>query len=67
VLDALGVARRSERFLRQNVGPAFACNFLSVPLAMAGHGTRLAALRMSASLILVLGNAMRLGRGEADA
>ncbi len=63
VTGAVGIARRAYRIMRENLAWAFAYNIVAIPLAATGHLTPLAAaIGMSASSLLVVGNAMRLLR-----
>jgi Cu2+-exporting ATPase len=63
VVALLDTARRAERLVRQNFALAFAYNAVAVPLAVVGLVTPLvAALAMSGSSLLVVGNALRLTR-----
>ena len=63
VTEVLGVARRSLGLVRENIAFALVYNALAVPLAMLGLVTPLiAALAMSSSSLIVVGNALRLSR-----
>ncbi|NYZ13188.1 cadmium-translocating P-type ATPase [Azospirillum sp. RWY-5-1] len=65
ILEAIEVARRSGVLVRQNIGIAIVYNVFAVPLAMGGMLTPLlAALAMSSSSLIVIANALRLGRGR---
>ena len=62
--EGLGVARATRRVIGQNIAWAIAYNAIAVPLAMMGWiSPWAAALGMSASSLLVVGNAARLQRG----
>ncbi|MBV8651129.1 MAG: HAD-IC family P-type ATPase, partial [Alphaproteobacteria bacterium] len=66
ITETLAVARRSASLIRENLGFALAYNALAVPLAMLGLVTPLlAAAAMSASSLIVVGNALRLAGRRA--
>ncbi|MEO8366383.1 MAG: heavy metal translocating P-type ATPase [Pseudoxanthomonas sp.] len=68
VPQAIDVARRTRRVIRQNLGWALGYNLLALPLAAAGWVTPwLAALGMALSSLAVTVNALRLTRVPANA
>ena len=63
IVATLRMARRTQAIVRQNFLLAIGYNVIAVPLAFLGFVTPLvAALAMSGSSLLVVGNAMRLKR-----
>ena len=68
VVQAVRVARQTQRIVRQNFALAIGYNIVAVPLALFGIVTPLiAAVAMSGSSLIVVGNAMRLKRMKGRA
>ena len=66
--DAFALARRTRRIIRQNIAWAIAYNLVMLPLALTAQLTPwVAALGMSVSSLLVVGNALRIVRAAPSA
>lgn len=63
LVDAIQLSRRSRQVIRQNLSWALCYNLLALPLAALGFvAPWMAAIGMSASSLVVVGNALRLSR-----
>ncbi len=61
IIDAIQLAKKTQRIIRQNFAWALGYNLLALPLAAMGYiPPWVAAIGMSASSLLVVSNAMRL-------
>ncbi|WP_338593371.1 heavy metal translocating P-type ATPase metal-binding domain-containing protein [Shewanella khirikhana] len=62
-IDAVTIARSTNRIIRQNLAWALGYNVFILPLAVTGHVVPyIAAIGMSASSLIVVGNSLRLLR-----
>ena len=65
--EAIRIARKSRSLIKQNFGLALAYNAVAVPLALAGMISPLiAAIAMSTSSLVVIGNSLRLRSGAQN-
>jgi Cu+-exporting ATPase len=61
ILEAYQISKRTFRAVKENLGFSLVYNMIAVPLAVTGHITPLiAALSMSLSSLVVVGNSMRI-------
>ncbi|MFZ5374736.1 MAG: heavy metal translocating P-type ATPase [Campylobacterota bacterium] len=61
LVEAQAISRRTYRLIKQNLGISLVYNSVTIPLAMAGYVIPLlAAISMSFSSLLVVGNSMRV-------
>lgn len=61
IYDAYRLSRRTYLAVKENLGLSLLYNSIAIPLAVAGHVTPLvAALSMSLSSLIVVGNSMRI-------
>jgi P-type Cu2+ transporter len=68
VAEAVAIARKAKRVMRENLYLAIVYNIIAVPIAILGFATPLvAAVAMSGSSILVTLNALRVKRRRSTA
>lgn len=67
LLDGINVAKRTNKIIIQNLGWSLLYNILVLPAAMMGYIVPwMAALGMSLSSLLVIGNTLRIREGEKE-
>jgi Cu+-exporting ATPase len=65
--DSFEISRKTFKMIKQNLGLSLVYNGITIPLAMAGYIIPLiAAISMSISSLLVVGNSMRIKLGYKD-
>ncbi len=61
IIDSFRISRRTFKFIKQNLALSLVYNVITIPIAMAGYVIPLvAALSMSLSSLMVVGNSMRI-------
>ncbi len=66
IKDSFVISRRTYKFIKQNLLISLVYNLLTIPLAIAGYVMPLvAALSMSVSSLLVVGNSMRIKQKDS--
>jgi Cu+-exporting ATPase len=61
IKDSFVISRRTYKFIKQNLGLSLAYNIITIPVAIVGFVIPLvAALSMSLSSLIVVGNSMRI-------
>ncbi len=66
IIDSFIISRRTYKFIKQNLMISLVYNLLTIPLAIAGYVMPLvAALSMSLSSLLVVGNSMRIKQKDS--
>ena len=67
LVEGITVAKRTNKVIIQNLGWSLLYNILVLPAAMMGYITPwMAALGMSLSSLLVIGNTLRIREGEKE-
>jgi len=65
--DSFKISKKTFRMIKENLGLSLVYNAITIPLAMAGYVIPLvAAISMSISSLLVVGNSMRIKLGYKD-
>ena len=66
IKDSFVISRRTFQFIKQNLALSLVYNVITIPIAMAGYVIPLvAALSMSLSSLMVVGNSMRIKQKES--
>jgi Cu+-exporting ATPase len=61
IIDSFIISKRTYKFIKQNLGISLVYNIVTIPLAVMGYVIPLvAALSMSLSSLLVVGNSLRI-------
>lgn len=67
IKESVHISKRTFAFIKQNLALSLIYNVITIPIAIAGYVIPLvAALSMSLSSLLVVGNSMRIKQGKID-